>query len=166
MAEATTALGREASRQLGEYWRKIASCVALLSEDEVWWRANPACNSVGNLLLHLTGNLSQWLLAGLGGASYERHRAAEFAADRSRRRDDLLAGLGEVVERAQGVAERTAAADLVRRLTIQGMERDGFGVIFHAVEHMGYHTGQIVHITKELAAGRAEIDFYPHLKGR
>jgi uncharacterized damage-inducible protein DinB len=166
MAEAHTALGREASRQFTEYLRKITSCVNLLGEDEVWWRANPGCNPVGNLLLHLTGNLSQWVLAGLGGEGFDRDRAAEFSAAGGPDRDALLTRLGEVVSRAARVAESVSEGDLQRRLTIQGMERDGFGVLFHAVEHMGYHTGQIVHIAKQIAGTREEIEFYPHLRGR
>jgi uncharacterized damage-inducible protein DinB len=166
MGRARTLLGGEASRQFDEYWRKISTCVGLLTEDDVWWRANARCNSVGNLLLHLTGNLSQWVLAGLGGEGYERRRAAEFAAEGGRRRDELLAALGDVVARSCTVAELVSAGDLRRRLTIQGIEREGFGVLFHAVEHMAYHTGQIVHLAKERARQDVEIEFYPHLRKR
>src|SRR5664280_653135 len=81
MSETYAALVSEEERLLSEYLRKIEHCVGLLTPAEVWWRPNARCNSVGNLLLHLSGNLSQWVLAGLGGAEYERRRREEFAAE-------------------------------------------------------------------------------------
>ena len=74
---------RDTSVDLLEYFlRRIEVCVGRLSDEQVWWRPNPAVNSVGNLLLHLQGNLSQWVLSGLGGVQFERQRSHEFAADR------------------------------------------------------------------------------------
>jgi uncharacterized damage-inducible protein DinB len=165
-ADVGSRLGAEAARLFAQYLEKIEHCVGLLDEEGVWWRPNRASNSVGNLLLHLTGNLSQWVLAGLGGERYERHRSAEFEADRSTDPGALTEKLHTVVERCRSIAARLAPADLDRRLSIQGYERDGFGVLLHAVEHTAYHTGQIVLITKQLVGDEVEIEFYPHLKGR
>jgi uncharacterized damage-inducible protein DinB len=157
-------LPREADRLLAEYLHKIEQCVALLSPSQFWWRANRKCNSVANLLLHLCGNLSQWVLDGLGGQTYERHRREEFAAREGEPGTALTARLREVVAECRKVIQGLSEADLGKEHTIQGMTRSGFGVLLHAVEHMAYHTGQIVHITKELAGDQTEIEFYPHLK--
>jgi uncharacterized damage-inducible protein DinB len=164
MGDAKTRLGGEAARLLAEYLHKIETALALLTPEQAWWRANERSNSAGNLVLHLTGNLSQWVLAGLGGATYERRRAAEFAARDGAAPGELLAGLRAVVERSIAVAERLDESALGAFHEIQGYRRDGFGVLLHAVEHMAYHTGQIVLIAKQLAGG-AEIEFYPRLKG-
>lgn len=165
MGQATTRLGGEAARLLAEYLHKIETTVGLLAPAQVWWRANERSNSAGNLVLHLTGNLSQWVLAGLGGEPFERRRAAEFAAREGAPPAELLASLRAVVERCVALAEQLDDAALAARHEIQGYPRDGFGVLLHAVEHMAYHTGQVVLIAKQLADG-AEIEFYPRLRGR
>jgi uncharacterized damage-inducible protein DinB len=157
-----------AEEYLGEYLRKIEHCVGLLSEEQVWWKPNPACNSVGNLLLHLRGNLSQWVLAGIGGEEVERHRSAEFAASRratTATKSDLMAGLAEVVTRVRRVVREMPAPALAKAVSIQGYDTDGLGVVFHVVEHMGYHTGQIVATTKQLLGPDADIEFYPQHRG-
>lgn len=144
-----------------QYMDRIRECVARLDEGQVWWRPNEACNSVGNLLLHLCGNLSQWVLAGLGGQAYDRHRSAEFAARDGAAKDDLLRALAGVVDDVRAVLGVLAAEDLAAPRHVQGHDTDGLGVVFHVVEHMSYHTGQIVAATKQLGGKDAGIDFYP-----
>lgn len=146
---------------LGEYLEKIDACVALLTDEQLWWHANPATNSIANLLLHLQGNLSQWVLASVGGVPYERHRSAEFTASHSIGKAGLSQGLRGVVDRCQSAIRRVSPDELARRRTIQGSEVDGAYVVWHVVEHMSYHTGQIVHMTKELLGPAAGIEFYP-----
>ena len=140
-----------------------------LSEDEVWWRANPSSNSIGNLLLHLTGNLGQWVLAGLAGQSHERRRSREFAAglDGATPRVDkaeALARLRARVAACVAVAAALPAAELDRARRIQNYELDGWKALLHAVEHMSYHTGQIVQLAKQLRP-EADIEFYPQHRG-
>ncbi len=164
MSETYATLLSEEERLLSEYLRKIEHCAGLLTPAEVWWRPNAQCNSVGNLILHLCGNLSQWVLAGLGGAEYKRHRREEFAAEEGGDAAALVARLREVVTASQAVITRLSDDDLARVHTIQGITRTGVGVLLHAVEHMAYHTGQVVFVAKQLAGERAEIEFYPHLR--
>jgi uncharacterized damage-inducible protein DinB len=150
---------------LGDFLRRIEACVGRLSEDQVWWRPNPATNTVGNLLQHLRGNLSQWVLAGLGGASYERHRTEEFTTTRAASGAELVAALRGIVEECQRILRNLSPEDLARPRRIQGYDVDGVYVVMHVVEHMSYHTGQIVHVTKELLGAAGEIDFYPQHRG-
>ena len=158
------ALAREAERLFAEYFDKIERSAGLLSAEQLWWRANPRCNSVGNLLLHLCGNLSQWVLAGLGGQAFERHRREEFAAVEGDDGAALLCRLREVVTACRAVAGDLTEGDLGKSLTIQNYTRTGFGALLHTIEHMSYHTGQIVAIAKQLFGDTTEIEFYPHLK--
>lgn len=151
----------EADRYFEQYLRRIGVCVALLSEKQVWWRPNESCNSVGNLLLHLGGNLSQWVLATLGGEACERQRAEEFRAREGAPKDELLARLGAVVEKVRAVVAGLDAAALERAHHVQGYDTDGLGVVFHVVEHMSYHTGQIVAATKQLTGPESGLEFYP-----
>jgi uncharacterized damage-inducible protein DinB len=151
---------------LGTFLRRIQDCVARLSEDEVWWRPNPAVNSVGNLLLHLHGNLSQWILDGLAGARFERHRDHEFAEEGPLRKAELLARLERAVAECQRVVRGLSPEELVAPREIQGYRTDGVYTVQHVVEHMSYHTGQIVQTTKALRGPEEGIEFYPQLRGQ
>ncbi len=146
---------------LGNLLVRIEASVALLSEEQVWWRPNDATNSVGNHLLHLQGNLSQWVLAGLGGVAYERHRSHEFSARGGPSKSELLSGLRQVIERCQSVIRAIPSSLLLKPTRIQGVETDGIHAVVHVVEHTSYHTGQIVHIAKELLGPAAGIEFFP-----
>lgn len=129
--------------------RQIARCVALLG-DEAWARANGHCNSVGNLVLHLAGNVRQWILSGVGGEALVRDRAGEFAARGPAEMGPLMRGLEETVERAIGVIERQTPESLGEPRKIQDYQVSVFEAILHVVEHFSFHTGQIVHMTKTL----------------
>ncbi len=146
---------------LGSFLTRIEGSVALLSEEQVWWRPNDATNSVGNHLLHLQGNLSQWVLAGLGGISYERHRRHEFDATGGVRKQDLLAGTRDVITRCQAVIRALPSAKLLEPRHTQGCATDGVHTVIHVVEHTSYHTGQILQIAKELLGPGAQIEFFP-----
>ncbi len=164
MSESSRALPQEAHRLFGEYFGKIERCVGLLSPEHLWWRPNPQCTSVGNILLHLCGNLSQWVMAGLGGMPFERHRREEFAAVGGEDGLALVARLGEVVSTCRDVVSDLPDEKLAEVFTIQGITGTGFGVLLHAVEHMAYHTGQVVYIAKQLVGEQVDLEFYPHLK--
>lgn len=150
-----------ASRYLGEYLEKIRRGVEQLDDDQVWKRPAHNLSSIGNLLLHLRGNLSLWVGQGLGGRPYDRDRAGEFLADGSHDRGQLLDGLAEVVAHCQWVFENEAEARLTETLEIQGYSIDRQGAMFHAVEHMGYHTGQILMMVKRWLGPGHSIEFYP-----
>src|SRR5437588_10610321 len=95
-------VGREAANELASALGKIKHCLGQLNDEQVWWRSQPSLNSIGNLILHLCGNLRQWIIAGLGGAADARDRPAELAARGAIRQADLLhtpdAGVGEAKE--------------------------------------------------------------------
>jgi uncharacterized damage-inducible protein DinB len=164
MSGTSSDLTREADRLFDQYLHKIEHCVALLTPAQVWWRPNSKSNSVGNLLLHLCGNLSQWVLDGLGGRAYERHRREEFAAAEGEDGAALVGRLATIVAACRAVARGLTTEELVGERTIQGISHNGFGVLLHAVEHMAYHTGQVVYVTKQLVGDGVEIEFYPNLK--
>jgi uncharacterized damage-inducible protein DinB len=145
---------------LHEYRDKIHRALARVTPEELWWRPAPRVNSLGNLVLHICGNLSLWILAGLGGSSYTRDRAGELAAERSHDREQLLARLDEVIAGCAAVAEGLGRTELGRRVVIQGYPTNVLAALFHAVEHMSYHTGQILQLAKQLPGG-AELELYP-----
>jgi len=144
---------------LGEYFDKIRIGVERLTEEQVWWRPAPGTNSAGNLMLHLCGNLSLWVLSGLGGQAFQRDRAAEFAADRTHSRAELIEKLRGVIDRCREVVLKLGGGALEAPVEVQKYVTNSGGALFHAVEHMSYHTGQILYIVKQLAGGG--IEFYP-----
>jgi hypothetical protein len=163
MTETPTRLGRHAQWLFADYLGKIEYCLGLLGDREVWQRGGLHCNSIGNLVLHLEGNLSQWVLAGLGGAAFERARSAEFAA---RRRRPRRAAQPPARDRdpLPGGGRRVARGELLERRVIQGYQRDGFGALLTRSSHELPHRADRPH-RQELLGEASEIDFYPHLKG-
>ena len=139
----------EARRILVEvYPPRITRCLKLLSEEEIWWRPNRASNSVGNLVLHLQGNVRQWVLCGLGGQADQRDRDREFSETGLIPRRSLLAGLRKTVKEADQVLARVKEPDLVRKFSIQGFDVTGLQALCHVAEHFAFHAGQIIFVTK------------------
>lgn len=146
-----------------EYPAKIRLAVAALPDEIVWRRPAEECNSIGNLLLHLTGNIRQWIVGGVGGLSIDRDRAGEFAARGGYSAGDLLAGLDQAVRDADAVLATVAGPELPRTLRIQGRDTTVLGAVYHVVEHFSTHTGQIVLLAKMYAPGT--VRFYEDAGG-
>jgi len=142
------------------YLPRLETAVAELGEADLWWRPHERATSAGNLLLHLAGNVRQWIVSGLGGAADHRERGAEFAAREGADRDALLAALGATVHEACAVLDGLAEDALDRPCRIQGFATTVRGAIYHVVEHFSWHTGQIVWIAKLRAGGDHGIAFY------
>jgi uncharacterized damage-inducible protein DinB len=130
------------------YTPRIARCLKMLSEEEIWWRPNGASNSVGNLVLHLEGNVRQWIISGLGGQTDRRDRDREFEETGSMARRALLGGLRKTVKEADEVLATLGQPDLLRKFSIQGYHVTGFQALWHVAEHFAFHTGQIIFVTK------------------
>ncbi len=149
-----------------DYSVKINSALAELTNEQIWWRPNEASNSMGNLILHLCGNVRQWMIAGVGGVADTRDRDREFTEHRQLGKEDLLALLNstlcEVDAILAGLENKVTAsqsdAPMQRECVPQGFAQTVLDAVFHIVEHFSYHTGQIVFIAKLLAAER--IRFY------
>jgi hypothetical protein len=107
---------------LTEYRTKIRLAVEALPEDALWWRANDQSNSTGNLLLHLAGNVRQWMISGVGRAADIRHRAAEFAATDGLPRAELLADLNHTLDEVDRVLGALTPESLLERRSIQGRD--------------------------------------------
>jgi hypothetical protein len=77
--ELAAAVGTAAADELESALERIEHCLEQLNDEQVWVRSQPSLNSIGNLILHLCGNLRQWIVAGVGGSPDVRNRPAEFA---------------------------------------------------------------------------------------
>lgn len=153
------ALIREAKRHLlEESWPRLVQAVQQLSVDELWQRANPQTNSVGNLLLHLSGNVRQWIVSGLGDASDERERASEFEERGPISAEVLMARLEGTLSDAAVTLDRLDPGSLLEKRSIQGYETTGLQALLHVVEHFSYHVGQITHMVKAMKA--IDLQYY------
>ncbi len=127
---------------------RVTRCLELLSEKQIWWRPHRTSNSVGNLALHMSGNVRQWILSGLGGWPDRRDRDWEFAERGPIPRRPLLARLRNTVAEADRVLRKLTARDLARAYTIQGFGLTGLEAVHHVTEHFAYHSGQVIFVTK------------------
>jgi len=146
-----------------EYPIKLRHCVKALPRAAVWARPNASSNSVGNLLVHLTGNVTEWILGGVGGQTISRYRAGEFAQKDGRDGPALLDDLEAILAKADSVLASLNATTLERSIVIQGRQTTVAGAIYHVVEHFAMHTGQIILMTKLYAPGK--IKFYEDAGG-
>lgn len=157
------ALFLDCSRKMlfSESWPRIKECVAPLTDEQIWWRPNPASNSIGNLLLHLNGNVHQWIVDAFNKQGDKRDRPAEFAAQSGLSGAELLARLGATLDEAAEVLDRLTAAELLAPYEIQGYHTHGLDAVYHVVEHFALHYGQIAWIAKSLTG--KDLGFYKEL---
>ena len=144
-----------------QYWPRLCKAVEPLSDEQIWWRPNDASNSIGNLILHLNGNVWQWLVASFNRLEDKRDRPAEFNANGDLSAADLLARLGQTLDEAAKVLARLTEEELLGTWHIQGYTVSGLAAVYQVVEHFGLHYGQIVYITK-MQEGR-DLGFYNEL---
>ena len=146
-----------------EYLPKIERCLEKLTDAQIWWRPNAESNSIGNLLLHISGNARQWIVCGLGGAPDERQRQTEFDERDVIPRDELLDKLRTTVTDLDDALAGFDPARLLDEYPIQGTRATALAAIFHVTEHFSMHTGQIILLTKMLA--NLDLDFCDFSQG-
>lgn len=122
---------------------RIVKCLGELTDDEIWRRPNENLASVGNLILHLCGNMRQWMISGIGGAPDKRERWKEFDEKGPIPRADLIQRLKSTLDEVVSVLRAADLAKLTETRTVQGEVTNGISVILHVTEHFSYHTGQI-----------------------
>lgn len=138
---------------LDEYLPKIRIAAEAVAEADIWWRPAEGSNSIGNLILHIEGNARQWLIGGVGQRPNRRDRDGEFTASGGIDRATLLARLTATVLEIDAVLAGVTPAQLDEPRVIQGAVTTVFGAIYHVVEHVSMHTGQIIQLAKWRAPG-------------
>jgi hypothetical protein len=149
------------AEKLKQLASRVETCLGQLTEEQVWLRGGENENAMGNLVLHLCGNVRQWILSGIGNQPDERRRNAEFAARGGASRTELSQRLNATVTEAISVIETVEPRRLTEPLTIQGYDVCMLDAIYHAVEHFAMHAGQIIFITKMFTG--TDLGFYRHL---
>ena len=140
---------------------RIQDCLGRLTSEQIWTRNNANENSVGNLVLHLCGNVGQWIGSGVGGKPDTRQRDAEFAARGDVQPAELAQRLDQAVSEAAGIIRHLPHPRLTDSTTIQKYNVTLMEAIYHVVEHFSQHTGQIIFATKLLTGH--DLGYYRHL---
>ena len=139
----------------------IAHCLGQLTGEQVWWRPSPSMNSIGNLILHLSGNVRQWITTGVGGAEDIRDRPLEFSEQGPIEAHELMRQLTGTIEEAKQAIANGSPEDLTDRRRIQGFEVTGIGAVVHSVAHFRGHVQEIVHLTRSQLGDAYKFDFVP-----
>jgi uncharacterized damage-inducible protein DinB len=147
-----------------DFLPKARHCVEAMSDEDLWWRPNEQSNSVGNLILHLCGNMNQWIVNSMGGGQFKRDRDREFSERRVVPKAELIASIDATVNRVVEVLKGLPEPELLEHFPVQGYTTSRLQAIYHVVEHFSYHLGQILYIYK-LRTG-ADPGFYRHLENR
>jgi uncharacterized damage-inducible protein DinB len=140
---------------------RIVDCLGRLSEEQIWMRGSENENAVGNLVLHLCGNVRQWIVSGVLGAQDIRDRHAEFEARDTGTKQELQARLEMVVGQAFEGIKTLPPHRLAEQITVQNTETTVLQAIYAVVEHFSYHTGQVIFATKMLT--RQDLGYFKHL---
>jgi uncharacterized damage-inducible protein DinB len=155
---------KSAVEKLEEYRGRIEVCLGKLDEAQIWARGGENENAIGNLVLHLSGNVRQWIVCSLGGKPVDRDRDSEFDARGGFTAAQLSERLCKTVDAASAIIAGLTAEQLTRTYTIQIYEASGVEAVFHVVEHFAHHAGQIIFVTKMLTG--TDLGFYSHLRGK
>lgn len=134
--------------RLDENIRMVSIALSKVDDDETWVKQNVAINTLGNQLLHIIGNLKQYVISGLGGETDNRNRDAEFDTEDGPTKDELLKQLLHLGQNVTATIENASEADLLKKYKVQGFDLSGMGLVIHAIEHFSYHTGQIATLVK------------------
>jgi uncharacterized damage-inducible protein DinB len=147
---------------LRQFTDRIEACLGKLTDDQIWARGGQHENAIGNLALHLSGNVRQWIVSTLGNSPAVRDRDGEFNARSGPTAADLARVLRDTIEQAAHVIAELDTDRLTRMYSIQGYDVSGVEAVYHVVEHFAQHTGQIIFATKMMTGG--DLDFYAHLR--
>lgn len=160
----TDSFRTEAVSCLEKYLPRIVRCLELLGDDQIWWRPNTASNAVGNIVLHLCGNVRQWIDSGLGGSKDIRRRDVEFAERSQIPATKLALQLQSTIMQACRIVREIPDEKLLANHTIQGQSVSGIGAILRVCEHFAYHSGQIIFVTKLKLGKDLEFTHLPPYK--
>ena len=135
-------------RIIEEGYTRIEMCMNQLDAEDIWYTPNENSNSMGNLVMHLNGNVRQYIVSGIGGVRDIRQRDSEFDKTYKKPISDILKDLKTTVEESYRVITGLEENVLTEKRTVQGFDETVLSIIIHVIEHFSYHVGQITYFTK------------------
>ncbi len=137
-------------RLFGESIPRLKKCLDKLSDEQIWYRPNNSSNSVGNLVLHLHGNVRQWVVAGLAKNPDVRERQKEFDEKGPVPRAQMIGDMDQLMLEVDQILNKVSTKDLLEVRDVQGFKESGLSILVHITEHFSYHVGQMTYIVKML----------------
>ena len=139
---------------LAAYFRtiqgKIRDLTGPLSSEQLWIRPYPYGNSIGSLILHLTGNLNYYIGAQMGQTGYVRNRPVEFT-DSGKDKGELLAAFDRAIETVVETIAKQTDSDWAAPYTATGtVNKNRFTMVLNCLSHADHHVGQIIYLQREL----------------
>jgi hypothetical protein len=142
----------QARERLAASHELLRHCVTQLSDEQIWWRPGESQNSIGNLLLHVSGNLHERIVSLLGGEVSRRNRPKEFARREIIPRDELLEGLQKVVSRCDEILSQWPPERLLEQRSYQGLNRrfdlEVLSLIMQTLLHLAGHAQEVIFMTR------------------
>lgn len=146
---------------LADAAEKIRHCVKQLDNEQLWWRPTEDQNSIANLILHLCGNLRQWIISGVGGSPDVRQRAQEFSQRDPIPKSELELRLENVLEEVDAVLIEVGAAQLVEECRIQGFDTTVLAALVDSVSHFRGHAQEIISLTRQQLGDAYRFQWVP-----
>jgi hypothetical protein len=143
-------------RKLDAMTTNLRVCLGKLTDEQIWTRSGPHENAIGNLVLHLCGNMRQWIMHGVGGAKDVRTRDAEFSANGGQGAAALMEMFVSTVAESRGVIAALPAKRLAEKITPQKREVSVLEAVYVVVAHVEQHVGQVILLTKQMT--EADLD--------
>jgi uncharacterized damage-inducible protein DinB len=135
-------------RIIEEGYARIEKCMSQLSTEDIWYIPNENSNSMGNLAMHLNGNVRQYIVSGIGGVKDIRQRDSEFDKTNKKPISEILKDLKMTIEKSYNVITQLDENVLTEKRKVQGFDETVLSIIIHVIEHFSYHVGQITYFTK------------------
>ncbi len=151
------ALNYAISDELDAALSRIAHCVNQLTDEQVWQRPPQGMNAIGNLLLHLTGNVKQMIVDNLSGSPDTRDRPAEFAARNTAPKAALLRHLTDAVQQAKAAFTAVSDERLARVVRVNNNDWTGIQAAIRSVGHFRGHAQEIIHMTREILGDKYQF---------
>lgn len=139
----------------------IKHCLDQISNDQFWWRPNPEMNSIANILLHLTGNIKQWIIAGIEDLNDQRDRPAEFSDRSGKSVHAVWEDFSRTLDAACLTLSKVDAESLNRTRRIQGYDVKGLDAIYNSASHLQGHTQEIIYITRMMLGPSYKLYYTP-----
>ena len=150
--------------RLAECVKKIKHCLAQLTDEQVWWRPHDSMNSIANIVLHLCGNVRQWIISGVGGEPDIRDRPKEFSERSPIPKAELIRRLDEIAAQTDSVLAGVTDQQLLEHRRIQGFDETALSAIFDSLSHFRGHMQEIVYITRLQLGDAYQFEWVPTSK--
>ena len=128
----------------------VRDCLDLLDDEQIWWRPNEQSNSIGNIVLHVSGSLNHYLNRNLGNIPYDRDRDAEFAERRHIPKHELRVIFDDMVSKAEQTFDAIDTSRLDDDSPEPRMHKLVIDDLINIATHLANHAGQVVWIAKML----------------